>query len=447
MLKYLIKRIIIAIPTLFLISVIVFLMGQSVTDDPMAAHGGQSFSGATNDPDAESAYLTQQAHHLHIDKPNFYCAIGLTCLPDTLYKIQPVWRKNKMKKLALQCGDWIRVKEYEAQLAASIRWIEALPDSLLQRTEVNKTISLLKTATNPVDCDRLIAELPPGDAINRLKNCLTGIYPTSGWGIPALHWYGLNNQYHDWLTAKYASENHSPWKKIYYPLRVTLFIKIMALLLAFGLAIPVGLILGNQPKWDKFSKYLLVLLYVSPVILIGCVLRYLFATPGQGWFSPFIGGVGTSVYNNQVSSFGTWIMANKGRLLLPIITVSVHTLVFIALQMRSGVISVAQQDFIRTAQAKGLPNRNILWRHIFPNALFPIVVLFGNLLPSVLSGAVLVELIFNINGLGYTTYDAILNQDFQVLMTIVLLTATVTIIGSLIADLLLSWLDPRVRIM
>lgn len=446
MFKYLIKRLIIAIPTLFLISVIVFLMGQYITDDPMAAHGGQSFSGATNDPDAESAYLMQQAHHLHMDKPNFYCAIGLTCLPDTLYKIQPVWRKNKMKKLALQCGDWIRVKEYETQLAASIRWIEALPDSLLQRTEVNKTISLLKTATIPVKCTQLINELPSGAPIDSLKSSLIHIYPTSGWGIPTLHWYGHNNQYHDWLTGKYARENNSPWKKIYYPLRVTLFIKIMALLLAFGVAIPIGLLLGNRPKWDKFSKYLLVLLYVSPVILIGCVLRYLFATPGHGWFSPFIGGIGTSVYNTEVSSFGTWIMANKGRLLLPIITVSMHTLAFIALQMRSGVIAVAQQDFIRTAQAKGLPNRNILWRHIFPNALFPIVVLFGNVLPSVLSGAVLVELIFNINGLGYATYEAILNQDFQVLMTIVLLTATVTIIGSLIADLLLSWLDPRVRI-
>ena len=453
MLQYILRRLLIAVPILFLVSVIVFLAGQQLQDDPFANKDAQPFTGSTNDPEAEAIYWANQAKILHIHSPNFYFNIALNCLPDTFYKVQPVWRKRVMRQMALQCGEWQPVADYQHALAQSIRVIEALPDSLVQRTLANKTISLLKTATSAHVADTLLHALqktviaPASLAAEtaELKRLLQNTNPKPGWGYPVFHWYGSQNQYHHWLTGQYSSENHSPWKILQYPLRVTLVIKFTAILLSFLIAIPLGLFLGTHERWDKVSKRVLMLFYIVPVLLIGCGLRYLFATPGYGFFSTYIGGIGTSVYNPETDHFWRWIVANQGRLLLPIVTVGLHTMAFTALQMRSGVLAVARQDFIRTARAKGLPQRMIVWRHILGNALFPIIVIFGSIFPSVLGGTILVELIFNIYGIGSVTYEAVLDQNYPVLMTVVMLAAALTILGSLVADILMAWVDPRVR--
>lgn len=452
MLQYITRRLLIALPTLFIISVVVFLLGLQLTSDPVMENGGQAFTATTNDPEAEAVFMARQAERLHVNLPAFYIGIHPNCLPDTLYKVYPQWRKNTMRAQALQCGAWQPVVEWHQAIARLVRSVEALPDSLKTSDPV-LPLNRLKTATDTADIIALLQELDRNlpavagieQSMLHLKNKLPGIFPQNSYGYPVPVWYGVPNQYHNWLTGKYSYESGSPWKTIAYPLRVTLFINLVALLLGFLLAIPLGLFLGTSPRWDRWSKRALMITYVIPVLLLGCILRYLFATSGHGLYSSYIGGTGTSLYNPEQVSFSRWLVTNQGRLLLPILTITIHTMAFVALQMRSSVLSVARQDYIRTAYAKGLPKRRIVWRHIFANALFPIIVIFGAMIPGILGGAIGTELIFGINGLGYTTYDALLNRDYNVLMTIVLMVATLTITGSLLADILLAWVDPRVR--
>ncbi len=452
MLKYITRRLLIALPTLFIISVVVFLFGLQLTKDPVMENGGQSFTAATNDPEAEAVFMAQQAERLHVNLPPFYVGVHLNCLPDTLYKVYPQWRQNTMRTQALQCGAWQPVAEWHGAMAALIRAWEALPDSL-RKTNVATSFSRLKTATDTAKITFFLKEIATGlppDArtqglLQELNNKLPGIVPRDGYGYPVLTWYGVPNQYHNWLTGKYSTELGSPWKKMAYPLRVTLFINVVALVLGFVLGIPLGLFLGTSPRWDRWTKRPLMVLYIIPLLLLGCILRYLFATSGHGFYSTYIGGTGTSLYNPEQASFGRWLVINQGRLLLPILTTTLHTMALIALQMRSSVLKVARQDYIRTAYAKGLPRYRIVQKHIFANALFPIIVLFGAMIPSIIGGAIGTELIFGINGLGYTSYDAILNKDYDVMMTIVLLVAVLTITGSLLADILLAWVDPRVK--
>jgi peptide/nickel transport system permease protein len=452
MLRYALRRLLLAVPTLTIISVAVFLASQSLSDDLVAAYGGASYAGASNDPDVEGAFMAQQAANVHVDLPNFYIGISNNCLPDTFYKIQPAWRKRTMRTLALQCGQWAPVQDYQKQLAQLIRAVEALPDSMVRRTESNLAISTLKTATDTAIVQQQIVALeravPPGyiaPVAQQLRTAAAAIAPRNTWGYPVLHWYGTPNQYHNWLTRKYAHEATSPWKALAYPLPVTVFLKLTGLLLSMLLAIPFGMYLANNPRRDRWGKRALLLLYVAPIVLIGCGLRYLFATPGHGFFLPFIGGVGTGIYNPAKIGFWQWVANNFGRLLLPMLTIALHNFALIALQMRSSTVAVLQQDYIRTARAKGLSQRRILWRHVLPNAIFPILVIFGSLFPMMLGGALLVELIFGINGLGWATYHAVLELDYPVLMTVVLLSATLTIVGSLVADLLMAWVDPRLR--
>jgi peptide/nickel transport system permease protein len=113
--------------------------------------------------------------------------------------------------------------------------------------------------------------------------------------------------------------------------------------------------------------------------------------------------------------------------------------------VRSRMIEVLNQDYIRTARAKGLSERRVLWVHALRNAAVPIVQLFALTLPLLLSGALLIEVVFSWPGLGLLTFNAILTRDYPVILGATTFSATLVILGNLAADLLHAWLDPTVR--
>ena len=112
---------------------------------------------------------------------------------------------------------------------------------------------------------------------------------------------------------------------------------------------------------------------------------------------------------------------------------------------RSSMLEVIRQDYVRTARAKGLPERSVIFKHALRNALIPIITLLGVALPAVISGATITETIFSIPGMGQLTVNAMLSNDYPVAMVCLLLQSTLLIIGNLIADLLYAVVDPRIR--
>jgi peptide/nickel transport system permease protein len=104
-----------------------------------------------------------------------------------------------------------------------------------------------------------------------------------------------------------------------------------------------------------------------------------------------------------------------------------------------------RKEFVKTARAKGVREKVVLWRHAFRNALFPLITILGSAFASVLSGAVVIEFVFNIPGMGRLVYDAILDNDWPVIFGVVQLGAFLTILGYLIADFLYAAADPRVK--
>jgi len=453
MLRYFIRRILIAVPTILIISVVAFLLGQTATDDPVYQRsGGVTYQGKSKDPDAEASFAMGQAVNFHLNKPTFYFTVTTSCFPDTLYKVFPAWRKDKMVAMANACGKWAPVEAYEKWLAARVRDVEALPDSVMNRTAVNALVAAIKLNATVAGCDTLWAKLsanihhpPLQEKIAGRSAYLMPLMPAPGWGRPVFYWYGLDNQYHDWLIGRYSKEDGSPWKKILYPLRVTLFINVTAILLSLIAGVAAGVFFaGRTKRVDAISKRMLVVIYVVPMVVIGCVLRYLFATSGVAFYNSYTGGIGTSVYDPTVQHFGAWVVKNQGKLILPVITLFLHLFALIALQMRTGMVNVLQMDFIRTARAKGLPEGRVRWRHALWNALFPVITIVGHLLPFAVGGAVMVEVVFNIHGMGYALLDAFYAKDYSVLMSIVLIAAILTIAGNLLSDLLYAWVDPRV---
>ena len=113
--------------------------------------------------------------------------------------------------------------------------------------------------------------------------------------------------------------------------------------------------------------------------------------------------------------------------------------------MRSSVMDNLVQDYVRTARAKGASERRVLWRHVLRNSLISIVTLLGLSLPTLVAGAIFIEVVFNYPGMGLAFYNAALNVDYPVLLGFTLVAALATVIGNMLADIAYAVLDPRVR--
>ncbi len=133
-------------------------------------------------------------------------------------------------------------------------------------------------------------------------------------------------------------------------------------------------------------------------------------------------------------------------LILPVVTLTYAQIAIFARFSKSALTEVIRQDFITTARAKGAGENAVLWRHAFRNALIPLVTLLGLVIPSLISGSVIVETIFQWDGIGRLYFDSILARDYPTVLGLTVATALVTLFASLLADILYAVADPRIRL-
>ena len=132
-------------------------------------------------------------------------------------------------------------------------------------------------------------------------------------------------------------------------------------------------------------------------------------------------------------------------LLLPVSVMALTGLAALARYTRSSMLEVLHQDYIRTARAKGLKEREVIFKHAFKNALIPIITLLGLMLPELIGGSFIFETIFAYPGMGRLGFEAIMSRDYPVLMGIGTMVAFLTLLGNLLADMLYALADPRIR--
>jgi peptide/nickel transport system permease protein len=128
-----------------------------------------------------------------------------------------------------------------------------------------------------------------------------------------------------------------------------------------------------------------------------------------------------------------------------VVTLALVEMALFSRYMRSAMLENLVQDYVRTARAKGVSNRAVLFRHVLRNALLPLLTLIGLSIPGIVSGAVVVETVFNYPGMGYLFFLAAQDDDFPVLLGVTVVVALATVIGSLVADILYAVADPRIR--
>ncbi len=210
------------------------------------------------------------------------------------------------------------------------------------------------------------------------------------------------------------------------------------------IAIPLG-ILAARKQYSGIDYFVTVLAMVCismPTFFVATLFKLFFGVK-LGWFE--IAGLTSARYFDTLSEFGKLI--NMGwHLVLPALTIVVISIGGLMRYTRTNMLEVMNSDYIRTARAKGLPEKTVINSHAFRNTLIPIVTILGGSLPSLFSGALITEQLFSIPGIGYTAYQSMIVGDIPFTMFYLTFMAILTLLGNLIADLLYAAVDPRVRL-
>ncbi len=218
----------------------------------------------------------------------------------------------------------------------------------------------------------------------------------------------------------------------------TLKLTVAAFLLAIGLAIPLGVYsaLRRNTWFDNVATFAATAGVAIPRFWFGLILILVFAV-NRRWFPT--GGTVT------LGAAGGGLGDQLRHLVLPAITLAIAELSGWTRYIRGQMLEVIRQDYIRTAHAKGLHERTIIFRHALRNAFLPLVTLLGLALPEFFGGALIVETIFSWPGIGRLTYDAAVQRNYTVIMGTVLLSSVLVILGNLFADIGYGLLDPRIK--
>jgi ABC-type dipeptide/oligopeptide/nickel transport system permease component len=261
-------------------------------------------------------------------------------------------------------------------------------------------------------------------------------FPEDASGERHLVWHGSDNRYTDYWSALLKGDMGRSFRtdqpvidliRLRYP--ATIQLAIASLIIAVAIAIPLGVVAGsNRGTWiDNFSSVVALIGISLPSFVIGPMLVYIFAVK-LGWFAP----TGSEEWSDIV---------------LPAVTLGGALSAILTRMVRSSVIEELGEDYVRTARAKGLSERTVVYKHVLKNGLIPVVTILGLQLGVLLAGAIITEKIFGWQGLGLLLIDdGIGKRDYRLVQGCVLVISVTYILANTLTDMIYRWLDPRIRV-
>lgn len=468
MLKYIIKRILIFVPTLIAISLITFIISVNAPGDPVetilnkkSGTTGMSTKAAVD----ETAYVNMR-HKLGLDLPLFYFSITNATNSDTLYRVPKADVRDNFEHISFIYGNWPNVAHYYGTIKEFALAIGSQPRDKDDADAITSAVSYVNSLKNIYQANQVenifqklefdinsSPKLQPLTAnLQALRNAWNNIIvnraPYQKY-IPVIHWYGTQNQYHHWLmnflrgNFGVSYQDMRPVSAVVWSaMKWTMGISLASILLAYLLSIPIGIssAVNKGSRGEKITTTTLFMMYSLPNFWIATMVIIFLC--GGDWLSWFPAPGAAPIPSD--APFMYQITQGMYRLVLPLFCWTYTSFAFISRQMRAGMLGAIGQDYIRTARAKGLAERTIIWKHALRNSLIPIITLFANVFPAMVSGSIVIETIFSIPGMGQISYNALLANDYPVVFTTTMFAAVLTLIGVLIADILYAVVDPRI---
>ena len=295
----------------------------------------------------------------------------------------------------------------------------------------------------------LIAKMMPGDPFTGLITPETDPNTIEALRVKAGFYDPLPVQYWNWISKAFRGDFGQSYTYKYEVTKLigerignTVWLSLLTLILTYLIALPFGMIAGRfQNSWaDKAIVVYTVITYSIPVFVFALVLLWLFGYT-LGWF-PTRGSVDSDVVAGTLAYY-----VNKfHHMILPAFTMAILSTTGTIQYLRTGVIDAKSQDYVRTARAKGVPENVVFNRHIFRNSILPIAAFLGYEFTGLIGGSVFIENIFSYPGMGNLFVTSITGRDYSVILALLLLFGTATLLGTLLSDIIMSIVDPRVRV-
>jgi peptide/nickel transport system permease protein len=250
--------------------------------------------------------------------------------------------------------------------------------------------------------------------------------------------------YQDFFSGKTVSwkDNQSVLKKIWERFLNSLPLFIVGTIITWTLSFPIGIrsAIFRGRLYDRSATFISYLLISIPGFFFAYILIIFVVTHFH------VPVIGMETFGIGKTSMPHIFMDRIWHLLLPSVLGATGGIAVLSRYVRSQMLEVEGQDYIRTARAKGLPPEQVHYKHALRNALLPFVTMFGLILPGLIGGSVIIESIFSWPGMGRMAYEAILARDYPVILTVNFVSAVLVLIGTFISDILYLMVDPRIRL-
>lgn len=220
----------------------------------------------------------------------------------------------------------------------------------------------------------------------------------------------------------------------------TIWLSLLTMVITYAIALPLGMIAGRYQNSvaDKIINVYNFLTYSTPVFIFAILLLWLFGF-SLGWF-PTRGSIASGITGLEA------IFSRLHHMILPALTLAILSTTSTIQYLRTGVIDAKAQDYVRTARAKGVPEKVVYNRHIFRNSILPIAAFLGYELTGLITGSVFVENIFTYPGIGQLFITSLSGRDYSVILALLLMFGFGTLLGTLLSDIIMSIVDPRIRV-
>ncbi len=484
--RYILRRILLFIPTFIVITLLSFIILINAPGNPVE----RMMTASQNGGDISTQSVAQQeqrnywTHYLGLDLPVFYFNIHSLAEPDTLFRITDKAERNVLSALLSAYGNWKEIQRYHASeftLEKSLSDLIAMNtnDQQIQKDEFKSDLSSIRfeaaslkfSSRKEVIQSRInalkyfFAKYSFAEAANKSlvmlqENFNQVVERSSRWKnyFPVISFH-LNNQYHRWLFGDGMQSNgllrgdfgisylnkQPVSAMIKEKIGWSLFFTLVSVFLAYLISVPIAIKAAakKDSSFDRLSSLILFMLYSLPTFWVATLLLMTFSNTDTLHIFPASGVKPVTGYPAVANLFEK-IKLSLPYLILPTICYTYSSFAFLSRTLRVSMLEILSRDFIRTARAKGLSEKTVLWKHALKNSLLPIITVFATIFPYMIGGSVILETIFTIPGMGSAIYGSIEAQDYPMIVAVFTWTGILTMTGYLVSDILYAIVDPRI---
>ena len=440
MTQYIIKRLLLIIPTLILVSCLTFFLSKQVPADQVAII--LSIQGIDDsNQNWEKEYNAMQ-QKMDLDLPEFYFSIKPNYSIATTGEEFDFYEKQFISNIST--------------LKYSKSYVAQLVDLLNQTSESTRRKLFSSTNLELVQSKINLHQLDISDDLQLKINNLIGERSLHkiNWHYPIITYNGFQNQYHSWVSKIMKGDFGDSLldarpitDKLWEAMKWSVLLVFLNLFFALLISFPIGVFNGVNPNslFDKISNNLLFAFFAIPKFWMATLFIIFFTSAEYGGWTNIFPSVGIW-YSSGSEGFLSMLANSWHKLILPILILVIPDTAYLARLIRSSVQEESKKEYIKTAQSKGMSTKDITIKHILPNSLVPTIALLVGSLPGALASSLVIEVIFNIPGIGRLMYDSIQFADWAMVYPIVLIISVIAVVMFLLGDILMTFLNPKMKL-